>query len=164
MTGSDWDGRDKSLYESLQVSPSAEPRVIQAAYRVLARSYHPDTSGHSNALRLMQQLNAAYEVLSDPERRARYDFECARSARVVERKPTKRKSGRVQSRRRPGLLPVERRKVSPLARAVIAIIIAGLVGGLICLLWLAFDPTDPLGPLGARAAPAHSRLTRRAAD
>lgn len=164
MTGSDWDGQGKSLYESLQVSPRAEPQVIQAAYRVLARSYHPDTSRHSNALRLMQQLNAAYDVLSDPERRAHYDSECAHSARVVDSKPTRDKPGRVHSRRRTRVLPVERRKVPPLARAMIAIIIAGLVVGLISLFWLIFDPSDAVGPLALRAATTRSELTRRTAE
>jgi hypothetical protein len=65
--------RQINLYEVLQVSSQASPEVIQAAYRVLARSYHPDVNASPNAARLMRQLNAAYGVLGDPERRARYD-------------------------------------------------------------------------------------------
>ena len=60
-------------YEILQISPSAEPEVIQAAYGRLARKYHPDRSPHPAATQRMAELNAAYEVLSDPTRRRAYD-------------------------------------------------------------------------------------------
>lgn len=60
-------------YAALQVDPSAEPEVIDAAYRRLAAKYHPDVNNSADALERMQQLNAAYEVLSDPDRRATYD-------------------------------------------------------------------------------------------
>src|SRR3954452_9246855 len=65
--------RQLNLYEVLQVSAKASPEVLQAAYRVLARVYHPDVNTSPNAARMMRQLNAAYKVLSDPERRVRYD-------------------------------------------------------------------------------------------
>src|SRR3954468_15634245 len=65
--------RQLNLYEVLQVSNKASPEVVQAAYRVLARVYHPDVNTSPNAARMMRQLNAAYKVLSDPQRRARYD-------------------------------------------------------------------------------------------
>jgi hypothetical protein len=62
-----------NLYEVLQVSVKASPEVVQAAYRALARAYHPDVNPSPDAARQMRQLNAAYNVLSDPVRRARYD-------------------------------------------------------------------------------------------
>jgi len=58
------------LYEVLQVSPRAEPEVIRAAYRTLARKYHPDFGGDA---RQMVKLNEAWDVLGDPLRRAGYD-------------------------------------------------------------------------------------------
>jgi curved DNA-binding protein CbpA len=58
------------LYEVLQVHPRAEPEVLRAAYRVLARKYHPD---HGGDARLMITLNDAWDVLGDPVRRAAYD-------------------------------------------------------------------------------------------
>ncbi len=61
----------KDYYLILQVQPSAEPEVIQAAYRRLARKYHPDVEENSPVQ--MQELNEAYEVLSDPAKRADYD-------------------------------------------------------------------------------------------
>jgi curved DNA-binding protein CbpA len=63
------------LYEVLQVSPRAEPEVIRAAYRVLARRYHPDVNPAPYALLAMRRINAAYDVLGRADRRARYDAE-----------------------------------------------------------------------------------------
>ena len=60
-------------YATLQVDPRAEPEVIDAAYRRLAAKYHPDVNDSADALEYMQQLNAAYEVLSDPDKRNAYD-------------------------------------------------------------------------------------------
>src|SRR3954447_26120785 len=71
-----------NLYEVLQVSPRAGQEVIQAAYRALARTCHPDVNAAPDAARQMRQLNAAYGVLSDPERRARYDAMRQRPARA----------------------------------------------------------------------------------
>ena len=65
-------------YEILQVSPNAEPEVIRAAYRVLARKHHPD---HGGSRQRMIDVNNAFEVLSDPVRRAEYDAD-RRAARA----------------------------------------------------------------------------------
>src|ERR1035437_506434 len=62
-------------YEVLQVNPRAEPDVIRAAYRILARKYHPDMGGDAGQ---MVAINDAWDVLGDPVRRAAYD--AARSA------------------------------------------------------------------------------------
>lgn len=61
-------------YRVLQVDPGANALVIQAAYRVLARIFHPDDSGDEDA---MKRINAAWEVLGDARLRARYDLERA---------------------------------------------------------------------------------------
>jgi hypothetical protein len=74
--------RQLNLYEVLQVSPKASPEVVQAAYRTLARAYHPDVNGSPHAARMMRQLNAAYRVLSDPERRSKYDAQRAHQWRA----------------------------------------------------------------------------------
>lgn len=60
-------------YAILQVSPTAEKEVIGAAYRKLAQKYHPDTNKSPEAEEKMKRINAAYEVLSDPDKRAAYD-------------------------------------------------------------------------------------------
>ncbi|TMF01796.1 MAG: J domain-containing protein [Chloroflexi bacterium] len=71
-----------NLYEVLQVSPEANTEVIRAAYRTLARSQHPDVNPDPEATRHMRRLNAAYHILSDPARRARYDAARVRVAPV----------------------------------------------------------------------------------
>lgn len=60
-------------YAILQVSPAAEKEVIEAAYRKLAQKYHPDINRSPDAEEKMKRINAAYEVLSDPAKRAAYD-------------------------------------------------------------------------------------------
>jgi curved DNA-binding protein CbpA len=61
-------------YKVLQVDSEAEGEVIQAAYRRLAQKYHPDVAGPDGAAR-MTSINAAWELLRDPTRRAAYDRE-----------------------------------------------------------------------------------------
>src|SRR4051794_25798146 len=61
-------------YKVLQVDPEAEDEVIQAAYRRLAQKYHPDVAGTDGAAR-MASINAAWELLRDPRRRATVDRE-----------------------------------------------------------------------------------------
>lgn len=52
------------------------PAQIRAAYRLLAKQHHPDANpGSPAAVQFTQELNAAHEVLSDPDRRAAYDHE-----------------------------------------------------------------------------------------
>lgn len=62
-------------YKILQVDPSAEPEVIKAAYKNLAKKYHDDHNKSKDAHERMVELNEAYECLSDPIRRAEYDRE-----------------------------------------------------------------------------------------
>ena len=59
-------------YKVLQVDSEAEDEVIQAAYRRLAQKYHPDIAGPDGAAR-MTSINAAWELLRDPGRRAVFD-------------------------------------------------------------------------------------------
>jgi curved DNA-binding protein CbpA len=56
------------------VDPGAEEEVISAAYKRLSLKYHPDTSADGEANRRMQELNEAYAVLRDPEKRRQYDL------------------------------------------------------------------------------------------
>ncbi|MCS7055480.1 MAG: DnaJ domain-containing protein [Thermoflexales bacterium] len=64
---------DKDYYAIMQVDEAAESAVIAAAYKALAAKYHPDRNASPDATRRMQALNEAYEVLSDPDKRAEYD-------------------------------------------------------------------------------------------
>ncbi|MCU1576679.1 MAG: molecular chaperone DnaJ [Leifsonia sp.] len=63
----------KDLYETLGVSKSADAKQIHTAYRKLARKYHPDVNKDAGAADTFKDVAAAYEVLSDPEKRAQYD-------------------------------------------------------------------------------------------
>lgn len=60
-------------YEALQISPNASFDTIQRVYRMLAHLYHPDNkeTGHAEAFQLLLE---AYQVLGDPEKRAKYDI------------------------------------------------------------------------------------------
>jgi curved DNA-binding protein len=63
-------------YATLGLDRRCTLAQIRAAYRVLAKQHHPDLNPNSPAaVRHTQALNAAHEILSDPERRAAYDQE-----------------------------------------------------------------------------------------
>lgn len=111
------------FYEVLQVSPSADFDTVQRVYRMLAQRYHPDNpeTGNREAFQLVLR---AYQILSDPEKRAAYDvehesrralrwkiFDQTRSLRGVEAEKKKRRgilsvlySQRQQQPEKPGLM------------------------------------------------------------
>ena len=60
-------------YKLLQVDPEADPEIIDAAYRRLARRYHPDVASGTEAGAMMVALNQARDLLLDPSRRAEHD-------------------------------------------------------------------------------------------
>ena len=60
-------------YKVLQVDSEAEDEVIQAAYRRLAQKYHPDRASGAEAMERMVSINAAWEMIGEPARRAAYD-------------------------------------------------------------------------------------------
>ncbi|HUE49351.1 MAG TPA: DnaJ domain-containing protein, partial [Steroidobacteraceae bacterium] len=63
----------RDYYKVLGVERGASADQIKAAYRRLARKYHPDVSKELNAEARFKEMQEAYEVLKDPEKRAAYD-------------------------------------------------------------------------------------------
>ncbi|PYM32751.1 MAG: hypothetical protein DME15_13170 [Candidatus Rokuibacteriota bacterium] len=63
----------KDYYRILGVDRNAGDKAIKSAYRKLAHKYHPDVAKTKDAGERFKELNEAYEVLSDPEKRRRYD-------------------------------------------------------------------------------------------
>lgn len=75
--------RQKDFYKILGVIDSAELVVIKAAYKALMMLYHPDRSSgnkEAEAVRKSKELNEAYAVLVDPEKRRKYDVDKLRHA------------------------------------------------------------------------------------
>jgi len=64
----------KSLYETLEINESASESEIKKAYRKLARQYHPDVNKDPDAEEKFKEINAAYEILSDREKKQQYDM------------------------------------------------------------------------------------------
>ncbi|MBI1353517.1 MAG: DnaJ domain-containing protein [Acidobacteria bacterium] len=94
------------LYEVLQVSPSADNETIHRVYRFLAQRYHPDNpdTGDQTAFQAVLQ---AYQVLSDPERRAAYDlsYQGAKTLRwKIFEKPSGAEGIEAERRMRSGIL------------------------------------------------------------
>jgi len=67
---------DKNYYDILQVNKNASPEIIEKAFKTLAKKYHPDLQAEENKKQseeLFKEINEAYEVLSDKEKKKKYD-------------------------------------------------------------------------------------------
>lgn len=64
-----------TMYEVLGLAAGADPAQVKAAFHALAKRSHPDVNGgDANAAKRFKDINAAYEILSDPKKRAAYDL------------------------------------------------------------------------------------------
>lgn len=89
----------KTLYDILEVSEKASKEVIDKAYKVLAKKYHPDLQTEENkseAESIMKEINEAYNVLSDDIAREKYDAELA-NAREIEKQENLRRQQEMYS-------------------------------------------------------------------
>ena len=78
MRDEPWIRNWKDYYKILQVDSSAEPEIIEAAFRRLARKYHPDVDRSPKATEKMKEINTAHDVLSDLAKRRDYHQEWLR--------------------------------------------------------------------------------------
>jgi hypothetical protein len=164
-------------YKTLQVDPEADVEVIQAAYKRLARRYHPDSAEQPDAA-AFQRVVEAWELLGDPARRAAWDADHPRATSSTRATPPPawgsapawthapppdRSSGDSTLPFDPNDLPPPRRRVrfggpflflGPFALAVMAI-------GAVCMARL---PTAPPTRSQAIAAPTAADLARCRAD
>ncbi|MGZ9413733.1 molecular chaperone DnaJ [Mycoplasma sp. AC157] len=65
--------KKRDYYEVLEINKNATDKEIKIAYRKLAMKYHPDKNKETDAEEKFKEVNEAYEVLSNPEKRAQYD-------------------------------------------------------------------------------------------
>lgn len=72
----------KTLYDVLQVSQTADTEIIKAAYSSIMQRFYPDGSSRDPNDDLLKTLNRAYEILSDPAKRAGYDAALATSETI----------------------------------------------------------------------------------
>lgn len=87
----------RTHYDSLKIARDAPAEVVRAAYRALSLKYHPDRhAADPDATEIMAQLNSAYEVLSDPEKRREYD----EWVKFVETRPARERSSNIGARAR----------------------------------------------------------------
>ena len=71
-------GTPRTHYQVLMLDPTADADLLSTVHRRLAQRYHPDLHPGAAAYRQMLEVNRAYDVLRDPERRALYDRQIAR--------------------------------------------------------------------------------------
>jgi DnaJ-class molecular chaperone len=130
-----------SLYEVLEVSERASPEIIRAAYKNLMQRHHPDKNpGNPAASIKTQQIVSAYEVLSDPAARKRYD---------ELRSPKRSQSQKVEAASE-SVTPAPEQKIVPPTPGTIGKVVpieltAGdylrLAGALIAVVWVLYSCT-----------------------
>lgn len=101
-------------YRTLQVDREADAEVIKAAYRRLARMYHPDVATDAESAARMSRINAAWELIGEPDARRKYDWSSTLRAggsisntRNVGSDPVRPASGRAAPGPAPAPPPVE---------------------------------------------------------
>ncbi len=73
MNQESWENEWKDYYKILEIDRNANERTIKKNYRKLMQKYHPDLCQDENAEEKTKEINEAYEILSNPEKKKRYD-------------------------------------------------------------------------------------------
>jgi len=96
-----------TLYEVMEVSESVSPAVLTAVWKAHNKHLHPDVNKSQKAVARIKEINAAYEVLSDPAKRAQYDLSL-RASRFSQRHEQRHvgRNGRSGKRHANGVVPV----------------------------------------------------------
>jgi hypothetical protein len=113
---------DRDHYDTLQLSPQADPDTIHRVFRILAQRYHPDNS-ETGSEEAFKRIRRAYEVLGDPASRASYDIqrnEVLRSRWRVFQSPESAQGPEAERRKRAAVLQVlyQKRLSDPAAPAM----------------------------------------------
>lgn len=90
----------KDYYEILEVSKNASKEIIEKAYKVLAKRYHPDLQQESNKLvaeEKMKLINEAYEILSDDNKRRNYNIELENEEKRIQELNTNNNDANAQN-------------------------------------------------------------------
>ena len=74
----------KNYYEILEVDKNASDEIIEKAYKTLVKKYHPDLQKNSKNQNKMQQINEAYEILSNDFKRREYDEKIQKQSVPIE--------------------------------------------------------------------------------
>lgn len=133
-----------NYYDTLEVSQGASQEVIRAAYKSLLQRYHPDRNpGDKGAATRSVSIVEAYQVLSDPEKRAAYDVNLQRQRAASAAATTRRASYGKPAK--PGVAQDERTPGFSLPLIVLA--------GVACwFAWLSFGGKSPVAPAPATSA------------
>jgi hypothetical protein len=131
---------EPDFYKILGVSPSANADVIKSAYRDLVKKYHPDlfhtSAEKTRATDKLQQINEAYAVLGDAERRREYDERRVREAATVKTASTRTApTSRPRRPKRAEAEPKKRRGYSVYAKLAASIIAVIVIAFLVNAVW-----------------------------
>lgn len=133
-------------YAALGIAKDADPEVIRAAYRALAKKYHPDSSSDKTpeALMRFRQISAAHAILSDSSARAKYDESLDQASFERKEPPARPHSNRDQDEKSTSSTTTER---GPLEKVRNGVVVIGwaLVAGFLALLLVAITIASIVG-------------------
>ena len=135
--------RIRTHYDNLHVSPQASDEEIRKAYRRLSKQYHPDLNPDTDANRIMQLINQAYDVLSDPEKRAQHDRWIAEQKALQQAQQAAQSASytsyQIVPYQTPSSASVQQKPLSKFHLFMITAVFAGLIISLLLGLYQIYD-------------------------